>query len=892
MQAWWQRVKELIGRRRLDRELDEEAAIHLQMLEEQFRERGMNEADARAAARREFGSVAHAAEAYRAERGIPWLEVLAKDVRYALRGLRRSPGFTAAAVLSLALGIGANTAIFSLVRALMLRMLPVARPQELVSLYSTGGWLRGAVSYPLYLELRKRGDLFGGVIASNGAGLVRFAPQGGHTEFVRREYVSGNYFGVLDVHPEIGRLFTDDDDRTPRAHPLAVLSHDFWRQRFGADPAILGHTLTIDEQLLTVIGVAAPGFHGVQVETQTDVWVPAMMYPGRIMDPGMHWLKVMARRRPSISSARIQAAVDVLMRQYLEARYGHNSDAGFRKLAMAQRIEVRDGAAGLSTLREFFGKPLMILMAAVGLVLLAACANVANLLLARTAAREKEIALRSSLGASRGRLVRQALTESLVLAGLGCGLGVAFALWAERFVLHFLPAGPAVDLDVSPDGAVLVFTLAISLLAVILFGLAPALRTTAIAPSASLAAGPGRGTVRRPLLRCSLVAVQVAFSVVLVVVAALCGQSLAALRAIDTGIRNQNVVAFSMDYPRSWKLDRMESACKRFVAQMESMPGVVSVSYGFPGPFQMGFSSASIRVAGSERTAHESADVAVHSVAPQYLETLGSSPILGRSIDRNDTATSRKVAVVNEAFLREFLPLEPHPLERALSFDDSKPEGGEPTFIVGVVHDIPHKGLRERREPTVYIPAAQNAFIRMSPTVLVASQLPQAATLAAIRAELAKLDPQIALAQEPRTIRQAVDDSVFQDRLLAALSAFFGVLALGLAAIGLYGVVAYGTAQRAGEFGIRIALGAQRSDVLRIVLREALLLVAAGLAIGLPASLVAARAVSSVLFGVRAGDPAAFITTSVVLLAVSLAAAFLPAHRSASMDPMRALRHE
>ncbi len=325
-----QRFLALFRRGRLDRELSEEIGAHLAMQEEEFRQQGMDPASARAAARRTFGGVAQTEEAYRDRRGIPWLEIAAKDIRYALRGLRRSPGFTAAAVISLALGIGANTAIFSLFHALMLRMLPVARPDELVSLYRTGGWGKGYSSYPLYLELAKRSDLFNGVLARTGVAKVRYTPPGGRPQFTQREFVSGNYFSVLGVAPALGRLFTDDDNRVPQGHPLAVLSYDFWKNRFGADPGVLGRKLLVDEQSLTVIGVAAPGFRGVEVEHHPEVWVPAMMNRGKVMDPRMWWLWIVARRRPDVSPKQVQAAVDVLMRQHLAAIYPAGYNEAFR----------------------------------------------------------------------------------------------------------------------------------------------------------------------------------------------------------------------------------------------------------------------------------------------------------------------------------------------------------------------------------------------------------------------------------------------------------------------------------------------------------------------------------------------------------------------------------
>jgi predicted permease len=602
----------------------------------------------------------------------------------------------------------------------------------------------------------------------------------------------------------------------------------------------------------------------------------------------MWWVWIMARRRPGVSQKQVQAAVDVLMRNHVAALYGPGYDAAFRKKGLEQRLEVRDGGIGLSLLREEFGKPLAVLLGAVGLVLLAACANVANLLLARGAARQKEIALRLSLGATRPRLVRQALMESLLLAAAGSLLGVAFAFWGQHAVLQLLPADSGDPFTSGPDAAVLVFTLGISTLSVLLFGLAPALRSTAVHPAAGLRSRGGQAA-GGPVLRRVLVVAQVAFSVVLVSMAALFGHSLLELRSVDLGFGNLNTYAFGFDFPRSWKGD-IKAARRQLLAQLESLPGVTSVSWGFPGPFQMGSADASIRVPGSDRTALEPADVDMQYIAPRFFETIGSVPALGREFDRNDTASARKVAVVNEAFVRTFLRGDAHPLLRTLSFDDSKPEGGEPTWIVGVVRNIRHQGLREEIRSTVYVPAAQKEA-SWPPTILVRTQMPEGALLTAIYRELSRLGPAAALSSL-ETLRQHVDDSIFRERMLATLGGFFGGLALLLAGVGLYGVVAYGTARRAGEIGIRMALGARRAHVLWLVLRDALLLVFLGLAIGLPVSLAAARTVESVLFGVRPSDPLAFGMTASVLLAAGIAAAFLPARRAASMDPMRSLRHE
>ena len=892
MRTLWKRLRALFSERRSDRELSEEVEVHLEMRAAELRQQGVDPGAAREAARREFGGIEQMKEAYRDRRGIPWIEALAKDARYGLRGLLRNPAFTLAAVLSLALGIGANTAIFSFIDTLMLRMLPVEKPEQLVNLYRTGGWGKGYASYPLYLEFRKHTDLFAGVFARSGAGKVRFdAGHSNSVEYVEREYVTGNYFDVLGVKPAIGRLFKDEDNRTPQAHPLVVLSYDFWRNRLALDPAILGRVLTVDEQPLTVIGVAAPGFHGVEVESHADAWVPAMMFRGQIMQHGMHWVWIMARRRPEIRRGRIQAAANTIMQQYLMSVYGGQRASAFGRFALAQKIEVRDAGVGISMLREAFGKPLGILMAAVGLVLLIACANVANLLIARGAVRRREIAMRFSLGATRWRLVRQWLIESLLLALLGSILGLAFAIWGERYMLLFLPPGAGEGFAVSPDSTVLTFTLGISILSAVLFGLAPALRATSLDPAAALKDGgsqqPGRGA--RAVFRKALVVVQVALSVVLVVTAGLFAHSLAGLRSINPGFVAQNVVTFSLDYPRAWKDADKRNHRERLLAELTEVPGIASVSYGMPGPYQGGDASASIRVPGSARTAKEGVEISEQFIGPAYFATIGIRPLRGREFDPGDWRSTRKIAVVNEAFVRQFLPGTPDPTGRILSFDDSKPEGGDPTYIVGLVHDILHDGLKTTAKSTVYVPLRESGFI--DPMLLVRAQLPPASLLPVIRRELSSINPEVALV-EPRTLRERVDDSIFADRMIATLSGFFGGLALLLAAIGIYGVMAYAVTRRTAEIGLRIALGAAPAKITWMVLRDGLLLIALGVAIGLPFALAAGRISASLLYGIKPNDPLTFGLTIAVLLAIGVLAAFLPARRAAAVEPVEALRHE
>jgi len=884
------RVLSVLRRGSLDRDLDEELAAHIALQEAEFRDTGMSPALAHAAALREFGGVAQAKEEYRDRRGLSWLETTGRDVRYGVRGLLHHPGFAAAAILSLALGIGANTAVFSLFHAMMLRLLPVDRPQQLVSMFRTGGWSRGYVSYPLYREIAARTDLFNGAIARTGVQKAHFNERpGARGNYVQQEFVSGNYFQVLGVTAALGRLFTEDDNRVPGGHPVAVIGYELWRNRYGGDPGVIGTKILAGEKPYTIIGVAARGFHGVEFERRAEVWTPAMMADMPVSNPRTWWVWVVARRKEGVPVKQVQAAMDVLMQRHLESVFPASYNAAFRKRAMQQRLQVRDAGIGLSLLREDFGRPLTILMAAVGLVLLAACANVANLLLARGAARKREIAMRLSLGATRARLVRQALTECVLLMACGGVLGVWLAQWGRRAILAFVPEQAGDPFGGAAGGPVLAFTLAIGAASVLLFGLGPALRSTAVDPAAGLRPG-GLASSGGARLRRTLVVAQVAFSVVLVAMATLFGHNLFALRAVDLGFRNQNVVALTLDLPREWRGSETGAAVKRAAARLENLPGVTAVSYGFPGPYQMGTSSASIRVPGSERTFREPRDVELAQIAPRYFETIGARLVAGRELEAADMTSTRRVAVVNEAFVREFFPEEKHPETRRLSFDDSKPEGGEPTFIVGVVQDIRHAGIQQKARPTVYTAIGQDNNNGL-PALLMRTQSPPRALLSAIYSELRQVGPGVTLG-DLYTLGQRVDDSIFEQRMLAAIGGFFGTLALALAAVGLYGVVAYGTARRSQEIGVRIALGARRSQVVWLILRDALTLVGLGLAIGLPAALLSARAAQAILFEIAPGDPPALALTALILGAAAAIAAYLPARRAASLDPTRVLRAE
>jgi putative ABC transport system permease protein len=551
---------------------------------------------------------------------------------------------------------------------------------------------------------------------------------------------------------------------------------------------------------------------------------------------------------------------------------------------------VRDAGVGISMLREAFGKPLTILMAAVGLVLLIACANVANLLIARGASRRREIAMRFSLGATRWRLVRQWLIESLMLALLGSILGLAFAVWGSRYMLLFLPPGSGESFDVSPDAKVLGFTLGISILSAVLFGLAPALRATALDPVAALKDGGRQQPGARSGFRKVLVVAQVALSVVLVVAAGLFARSLAGLRSIKPGFAAQHVITFALDYPRAWNSADKEKHRARILARLSALPGVASVSYGVPGPYRGGSWTTGIRVPGSARAEKEDDQVAEQGVGPAYFETIGMRPLRGREFSPGDLRATRRVAVVNQAFVREFLPGTTDPAGHILMIDGSKGAGNEPAYIVGVVPDVLHDGLKTGSKATVYVPF-RDGDVSFDPTMLVRAQLPAATVLPSIQRELARLDPEVALV-EPRTLLERVDDSIFVERMTATLSGFFGGLALLLAAIGIYGVMAYAVARRTAEIGLRIALGAAPAKIGRMVLREGVSLIVLGVVIGLPLSLAAGRISASLLYGVKPNDPLTIGLTICVLLAIGVLAAFLPARRAAAIEPVEALRHE
>ncbi|MBI4660336.1 MAG: ABC transporter permease [Verrucomicrobia bacterium] len=821
------------------------------------------------------------------------------DLKFAFRQLLKNPGFTAVAVLTLALGIGANTAIFSLLDAVLLKTLPVKQPEQLVvvSPSAPGQPGRGIpFSYPVFRELRDKSAVFSGMFAYSG--LPMSMSGGGQTERVLGELVSGNFFAVLGVQPHLGRLFTEADDQAPGAHPVAVISFNFWQRRFGANPGVVGQTISLNGYPFTVVGVAEQGFHGLHVGVAPDVRVPIMMNyqvrpgapPGVFENRENMWLAVVARLKPGLSLEQAQAGADTVYQNIREpdmrSSKGDTADDRFGRSIRIQLDPAKNGVA--SNLTRQFGQPLRVLMYLVGVVLLIACFNVANLLLARAATRQKEIAVRLALGAGRFRLVRQLLTEGFLLSALGGVLGLIFARWGTDLLLGLLPQGriPLV-LEIKPDLRVLSFTLGVTLLTGLLFSLAPALQATRpdLIPALKHETAVFSVGNRRWELRRLLVVLQVALSLVLLVGAGLFARSLRNLQAVDDGYHTDQVVTLALDPAQSgYKAEQLRTFDDLLSERVAALPGVKTATYTYYVPMSGGYSRYGIEVPGYQLRPGEEMAVLQNQIASQFFATFGIALLAGREFSAQDTPESPKVVIVNESLARRFFGAE-SPLGRRITLENYKD-----LEIVGVVADAKYRTLKEALPQTAYLPFSQyNTLRERTLCVRVADQA--SALVAALRREVRGLDPQLPVFNV-KTFAEQISESVSRERLVALLSSFFGFFALLLAALGLYGVMAYGVARRTREIGIRMALGAQTSNVLWLVLRETLLLVCAGVAVGLPVALAATRLTEGLLFGLTPNDPLTLALAVAVMVVIAALAGYLPARRAAHVNPLSALRHE
>ena len=837
------------------------------------------------------------------------LRDLWQDLRYASRLTWRRPGFTLVAVVTLALGIGGTSAIFSLVDAMLLRTLPVDRPEELV-LIEQGMVLGGTqnISRPMFERLRDEPGVFSGVFAAqDGLATVRIGdltpdtapssavvPSGDATvdaadqsRTVRAQAVSGEYFQVLGSSALIGRTFTPADDRTPGAHPVAVVSHAFWTRRLDTDPGIIGRTITLERQPFTIVGVTRPGFFGEAVGRAPEIWVPMMMHPtirpgpSLLGDPRTGWLKAIGRLRPGVTRQQAEAALALLLDRLkadpaaLDGMPRHIS-----------RLQVADGSQGLARLREQYSVPLRILAAVVGVVLLIACANVATLLLARASTRQREIAIRLAIGAGRGRLVRQLVTESLVLAAIGGSLGLLLSWWGSQVLLAMGEAqGQPIDIDVTPDGRLLAFNTLVSCAAVLLFGLAPALTASRSDVNAELKQTPGaRSRIRLSPL---LVVVQVALSLLLVTGAALFMRTFHNLRTRDLGFDAETLVQVRTQPEASgYAREQIPALTRRIVERLQTTPGVRSVSVAQSGFATGTSSSCCIAIPGRVFASNRERSVRTIGVGPGYFATVGQRLRLGRDFMPEDTrADSRDpaVAIVNEAFVRQFFG-QGNPIGKHFGWGDP-PEVRHSIEVVGVINDAIYDDLRGASRPLIYFPSEAGRLY-----VVRAAAAP-GNLMGSLRREIQAVDSKLIVSSIAPVV-QDVERAIGREKLLARLSGFFGALAVGLAAIGLYGLMAYAVANRTRDIGICIALGAPRGRVLRSEIWSALRLVAIGMAIGMAASIAAGRLIAAQLFGVSASDPVTLAAAGALLTLVATVAACGPALRAARVDPMVALRSQ
>jgi len=891
LREWMSRFGGLFGQQRKNRELDEEIESHLQMHIEDNLRLGMTPEEARRQAMIKLGGVESTKEAYRDQRSLPGLETSWQDLRYAARQLRKNPGFTAVVVFTLALGIGANTAIFSVVDAVLLKSLPVKKPEQLYQIAHAGtrGVMEGN-NFPFFEHLRDHSQSFDGLLAFNPNPWK--VTIDGNTEIVSGQVVTGNYFSVLGVDALLGRVLTPEDDKVPQGHPVAAISYGYWQRRFGGDPDVLGKTVTINLTPFTVIGVTPPEFFGVQVGRSADISVPMAMHSlvgsGAKLNEHKFWwnLPILGRLKAGVSREQASAELDLLQHQFL-------TEAGMpeeKRKDFFVRCKLMPAQRGLAELRKQFSSPLQVLMGIVGLVLLIACANVANLLLARAATRQKEISIRLAVGASRTRLIRQLLTESVLLASLGGGLGLLLAYWGAQSLLGFIPSrGAALTLHFIPDARILSFTAVLSLLTGTLFGLAPAWRATRVPLHAALKDRASRdGGRTRSGFGKMLVVSQMTLSLLLLIGAGLFVRSLQQLRQVETGFhRQEHVLLVSLDcYGTAYQGPRLSTLHQELLERMNGLPGVRSASLSTAIPFRGGVDATRIFLAGA--AAHpEDEEINVIVVAPRYFETLGVPLVAGRDFGPQDGEPSPRVAVVSESMARRYFPNE-NPLGKRFSL--TRQEAGKDREIVGVVKDARFGGHRQENTPMVYL-SHQQDWTRPAIHFALRATGDPAAVIATVRQTIQSVGKDIPVAKIV-TLRAQADEALAKERLVATLSGFFGLVALLLAGVGLFGLVSHGVGRRTNEIGIRMALGARRPDVLNLILKETLLLVLPGVLLGLVAAVIATRFIASLLFGVTATDPVTFVVAPLVLLAVALLACLIPARRAMKVDPMVALRYE
>jgi len=896
--SWARRLLNLVRDDRLSRELDRELAFHIAERADELRASGMSAEEAEREARRRLGNYALQKERTREVDVLVWLDTVRADLRYAWRALRASPGFALVAVLSLALGIGANTAIFTLIDAVMLRSLPVRAPEELVQV--TLGERGDAFTNPLWEELRDRQNFFAGVAAY---GDVQFnLAAGGEARRVRGSWVSGDFFSMLGVQPLVGRLIGVRDDH--RGCPaIAVLGAGFWRSEYGSAREVVGRTILLEGKPFEVAGVVDPSFTGVTVGSETAVYAPlcaeAVVATRSSLDMRSRWwLQVLGRPQPGLELAALNARLSAIAPAAYAATLPDEYPADSRAEYLAGTFDAEPAPAGVSALRAQYSGALKVLMGVVAVVLLIACANVANLLLARSTTRQREIAVRLAIGAGRRRIVRQLLTESLLLALVSSVVGIAIAWWGSRALVSLIATQPnSIALDLSLDARVLGFTLVIATLAAVFFGLAPAWRAGRVEPVRTLHAS-GRGIVAgytRISTGKLLVAGQIALSLALVIGAGLMLATFRTLSTMDPGFEQQGVLlvnvtraqqpAAETDEAAAEQLTRERMTYTTLLERLRVLPGAAAASAAQLTPISRVAWNNVIRTEGFNVADPRDALSFINEVTDQYFATLGTPLLAGRDFDARDQPGSPRVAIVNEAMARKYFG-SVDALGRVFRLG----EDPAPYQVIGVVGNSRYRTLREETVPIAYIARSQSAESVSNLTFAVRSAGAPESLIPAIRQLTAEVEPSMSI--QFTSLREQVARSLIRERLLAVLSGVFGALALALAVIGLYGTMAFNVARRRNEIGIRIALGSERAAVIRMVLAEAGWLLAIGLIAGTGIALAGTRTVSGFLYGLEPNDPVTIAGAALLFAIVGVAAAGVPAWRASQVDPIEALRAE
>jgi predicted permease len=900
------RAQMLVHRNQLKRDLAEEIDLHLELRRQEQMERGMSFAAATRAAQIKFGNTTRMKEKSVMAWGSETLESFLKDIAYGSRALLRSPVLTVVALVSLALGIGANTAIFSLLDAVLLRSLPVKDPQQLVLLGKGDSSGIGdnfvdteLYSYPFYRQLQQRNAVFSNVAAVfsmtdavHGFVFNHSGESNADSELMHVNLVSGSYFPLLGVEAQMGRTLTEDDDNSEGNHPVIVLSHGFWKRALASDPNVLDRKIRLGSTIFTVIGVAPAEFFGTSVGESPDMWAPLSMV--KSVPPGwdayqknfVQSLYLMGRLKPGVSLTQASTNVNLLLQQI--TRGFSDAELSQKNLARLREahIQLTPMANGLSSVRREFSEPLQILMAVVALVLLIACANIANLLLARSTARARELAVRQALGAGRGRLIRQLLTESLLLALAGGLLGIAFAMVANRLLLRVVSGGSEnLPLDIGLNLRLLGFTFAVTVATAIFFGAIPAFRATRFNLTDSLkeGRGPSNAGARNPLAKI-LVISQVALSLVLMVGSGLFLRSLVNLNHVDPGFNRQNVLRLQIETDLlGYKKEdpNLNPLFQEIESRVRALPGVKAASFS-AFTFHEGSWSEAMLVSGMPN--NENISVHQNVVGDDYFKTMQIPLVSGRTFSIADTATSQRVAVISEHIAKTLFP-PGNPVGRHFNIGDNKPQ--DEFEVIGIVKDVKFNSLRETPKYINYLSYRQRPWDFGDFEVRYAGDF--TAVSASVQQVIKSINRNVRITHV-NTLDEQVARTVTNERLVAQLSTFFGLLAVFLSAIGIYGLMSYFVSRRTNEIGVRMALGAARGDISWLVMREIIVLVAIGVAIGVPAALSGNRLVSSMLFGLKGIDPYSITPAVVLLLVVAAAAGYIPARKASRVDPMEALR--